>query len=98
MGSVTGDTVNAARLATVGIAPFLAAVLIVGLLVAGVLMPLGVGAHPCGPETEHNDFHGVSCIESGHDDPHQEVIEVDAGRDRELVFKVFPPDVDKRPL
>ena len=97
MGSVPGYTLHMARLPTIGIAPLLAAVLIAGLCVAGVLMPLGVGADRCDLETaeaeeEHDDFHGVSCTESGHDDPHQEVIEVDAGRDRELVFKVFPPD------
>ena len=81
-----------------GIALLLAAVLIAGLLAAGVLMPPSIGAHPCLPETlesdTHNDFNRVSCAESGHDDPHQDVIEVDAGRDRELVFKVFPPNVE----
>ena len=95
MGSVPGYTLHMARLPTIGIAPLLAAVLVAGLFVAGVLMPLGVGADPCpdaDESAEHDDFHGVSCTESGHDNPHQEVIEVDAGRDRELVFKVFPPD------
>ena len=34
---------------------------------------------------------GVSCTESTHDYPHEHTIEVDGGRDRELVFKAYIP-------
>ncbi len=71
-----------------------AAVWLAMLLVAGAFAPAGVGAHPCDSENDmdtHEDFHGISCTESAHDDPHEIVIEVDGGRDRELEFRVYPP-------
>ena len=72
-----------------------AAVLLAALLVAGVLAPSDVAADRCDENTpedeQHLDFHDTPCVESGHDDPHEIVFEVDGGRDRELVFRVYPP-------
>ena len=79
----------------VGVALFFAAGLLAVLLVAGVVWPSGVGAHDCAEDADpadmHEDFHGIACTESGHDAPHENIIEVDGGRDREVVFRVYPP-------
>ena len=81
-----------------GIALLLGAGFLVALLACTVLFPPGVGAHPCPPGEEgHEDFHGVTCSEDGHDEPHREVIEVDANRDQELVFMAYPHGDDEGP-
>lgn len=76
---------------------------VVLLLAAGVITALigvvfsfapGVGAHPCPPATVmHQDFQArpVSCSAPTHQDIHEHTIEVDGGRDRELVFKAYVP-------
>ena len=77
---------------SLGITLLLAVGVLAVLLVAGVFSPEGVGAHPCPPvETPHEDFHEIPCGKSGHDDPHENVIEVDGGRDNEMVFRIYPP-------
>ena len=59
--------------------------------------PASVVAHPCpegtmaGHQDYHLDFYDNPCSESAHDKPHENVIEVDGGRDRELELKVYPP-------
>lgn len=72
-----------------------AAGLLAALLAAGVFAPSGVEADPCDENTpedeQHQDFHNTPCVESGHDDPHVVLFEVDGGRDRELEFRVYPP-------
>ena len=62
------------------------------VLAPSVFFPASVGAHDCdeGP-AGHIDFHDIACGDPGHDKPHENVIEVDGGRDNELVFRVFPP-------
>ena len=37
------------------------------------------------------DFHDTTCDQPGYDNSHVNVIEVDGGRDNELVFRVDPP-------
>ena len=72
-----------------------AAVLLAALLTAGVFAPSGVWATLCDENTpqdeQHRDFHNTPCVESGHDDPHVVLFEVDGGRDRKLEFWAFPP-------
>ena len=72
-----------------------AAIVLAVLLGSDTTAPTGVGAHPCDanldPPDIHNDFLGVPCSEGGHDDPHENIIEVDGGRDRELELLVYPP-------
>ena len=79
---------------TLGIALLLAfAVLAVLLAPAGSSTP-SAHAHPCEEgEPGHKDFHETSCHQSGHDSPHENVIEVDGGRDNEMVFRVYPPNI-----
>ena len=83
---------------TLGIALLFAfAVLAVLLAPAGSSKP-SAHAHPCEEgEPGHKDFHETSCDQSGHDSPHENVIEVDGGRDNELVFRVYPPPSDVQP-
>ena len=70
----------------------LAAALLAALLAVAAFAPPGVEAHGCDSGTDiHRDYEGTPCTESGHDDPHRNVIQVDGGRDRELEFKVYPP-------
>ena len=58
----------------------------------GVQSPAGAGAHDCGKgPAMHQDFQGTACEEFGHDSPHENIIEVDGGRDRKLAFRVYPP-------
>ena len=76
------------------IALLFAAVVLAVLLAHEVFNPASVGAHDCDPNVEsdaHEDFHETVCDQSGHDKPHENVIEVDGGRDNEMVFRVFPP-------
>ncbi len=86
---------NAQVVRSFGIGLFAVAGLLAFLLAAGVFSPPGVGAH-CPPEDGHEDFRSspVACEEdsSGHQETHQNVIEVDGGRDRTLVFKAYVPD------
>ena len=78
-----------------------AAVAFIALLVAigAGISPVSVVAHPCpeGTMADHQDYHldfnDNLCTEATHDKPHENVIEVDGGRDRELVLKVYPPSV-----
>ena len=73
------------------------AVVLATVLTVNPFSPAGVGAHvpdanqddEC--DVSHEDFQGTPCTESGHDEPHENIIEVDGGRDRELVFRVYPP-------
>ena len=60
------------------------------LLIANVISPPGVGAHPCEAVT-HQDFAGTACGESGHDNSHENVIEVDGGRNRQLELRTYLP-------
>ena len=65
-----------------------------------VVFPLsGVGGHVCDSAEDigiHYDFHGVPCTDSGHDNPHRNILYVQGGRDRELEFRVyFPSDVHR---
>ena len=86
---------------SIGVALLLAAGLFALVLALGSPLPSGVwGAPDCDPEQTQNmpdtyvDFQGtsgVSCTESTHDYPHEHTIEVDGGRDRELVFKAYIP-------
>ena len=76
-------------------APLLFAVSVLVILLAPtVFSPPGADAHPCdeGP-AGHIDFHEIACGAPGHDRPHENVIEADAGRDNELMFRVYPPSV-----
>ena len=83
---------------SIGVALLVAAGLFALALALSAALPPGVGAHPCPTDTleaeRHDDFRGdgVSCIETTHDNPHEHTIEVDGGRDRELVFNVYVPD------
>ena len=78
-----------------GIALLLASVVVAVLLLPALSSPSDVGAHECdssvSPMDEHEDFHEIACTEAGHDDPHENVIEVNGGRDNEMVFRVYPP-------
>ena len=87
---------------SIGVALLLTAGLFVLVLALGSPSPSpsGVGAHDCDPDPTqdmHKDFRGdgVSCTESTHDDPHEHTIEVEGGRDRELVFKAYVPTEGK---
>ena len=76
---------------------FAFAVLAVLLAPAGSSKP-SAHAHPCEEgEPGHKDFHETSCDQSGHDSPHENVIEVDGGRDNVMVFRVYPPPSDGQP-
>ena len=81
---------------------------VVLLLAAGIIAALigvvfsfspRVQAHPCafGGTDMHQDFQtrSVSCSAPTHQDIHEHTIEVDGGRDRELVFKAYLPDETK---
>ena len=86
---------NLQALRSSGIA-LLLAVGLVAWLALGVAEPAVVGAHDCAedqtPPNMHDDFHGNACNEPGHDEPHENVIEVDGGRDRELALRFYPPE------
>lgn len=77
----------------------LAAGLLVLLIGVAFSFAVGVGAHPCafGGTDMHQDFQtrSVSCSAPTHQDIHEHTIEVDGGRDRELVFKAYLPDETK---
>ena len=83
-----------------GIILLLAAALFTFLFASSVISPPDSSAHPCDPakiDDMHEDFNRtvLECGESGHQGIHQNVIEVDGGRDRELKFKVYPPPNDR---
>ena len=85
---------------SVGVALLVAAGLFALVLALSSPSPPGVGAHDCDPEaTEdmpdtHEDFQArpVACSAPTHQDTHEHTIEVDGGRDRELVFKAYVPN------
>ena len=62
------------------------------VLAPPVFNPSSVGAHDCdeGP-AGHVDSHGIACGQPGHDEPLENVIEVDGGRDNDYEFRVYPP-------
>ena len=82
-----------------GIALVLAACLLASLFATGIsFAPTAEGHVPDtdntpGCDVPHEDFHDVSCEDPGHDIPHRNVNDdVDGGRDRQLVLKVYPPE------
>ena len=81
---------------SIGIALLLAAALLAVLFVATLPSPWGVRAHDCVDDADmHKDLQStpVPCSTPAHQRPHHEhTIEVDGGRDRELVFKAYVPD------
>ena len=83
----------------IGIALLFATAVLAILLAPALSSPPGVTAHPCDDSGSdmHQDFHETPCGESGHDSPHENVIEVDGGRDNKMVFRVFPPPGNASP-
>ena len=85
---------------SIGVTLLLAASLLAVLFAFGLFSPWESGAHPCAPGLTgdmHEDFNRtvLECDEPGHQNPHQNVIEVNGGRDRELKFKAYPPPSDR---
>ena len=72
----------------------LISLLLTALLAGLAFSPRSADAHPCPPDVEHSDFHGVNCGEPGHDSPHREVTRVDAGQvlREDLVLKAYIPN------
>ena len=82
---------------SIAVALLVAACLFALVLALGSPSPQSVGAHPCAtgtPEDMHEDFQArpVPCSAPTHQDIHEHTIEVDGGRDRELVFKAYVPE------
>ena len=82
---------------SIGIALSLCGALLAVLLAVGVFAPPDAGAHNCESDAdEHTDFQRdvVACNQFGHQKVHRNFSEpLDGGRDRELVFKAYVPDV-----
>ena len=86
------EHMNVQALRSLGIALLLALGLVAAWLALGVVEPAGVGADDCANGSDmHEDFHENACGETGHDTPHENVIEVDGGRDSPMDFRFYPP-------
>ncbi len=81
---------------SIGVALLVAAGLFALVLALNSPSTSGVAAHECTTEEDmHVDFQrtGAGCGEDTHQGIHEHSIEVDGGRHRDLIFKVYVPEI-----